>query len=113
MAARGVPFAEACATLRENFMTKSRVWASWGEYDRFMFERQCRSFGVPYPFSARHINVKTLFAILYGLDREVGMAQALEMRGLALEGTHHRADSDAWNVAGLLCELIINLRKVN
>jgi len=34
------------------------------------------------------------------------MAQALEMLGLPLEGTHHRGGDDAWNIARLLAELL-------
>ena len=41
---------------------------------------------------------------------EVGMAQALEMLGFPLLGTHHRGDDDAWNIAAILAELLKKLR---
>jgi inhibitor of KinA sporulation pathway (predicted exonuclease) len=39
------------------------------------------------------------------------MAQALEMLGLPLEGTHHRGDDDAWNIAGILANLLAKLQR--
>ncbi|MEU0933246.1 MULTISPECIES: 3'-5' exonuclease [unclassified Embleya] len=100
--ATGRSFAEACALLRTEFRTHQRVWASWGEYDRQQFERQCAAEGVPYPFGTRHLNAKSLYSLAHGLDRELGMAAALEHAGLPQEGTHHRGVDDAWNIAELL-----------
>ncbi|NEB75550.1 hypothetical protein G3I40_09975 [Streptomyces sp. SID14478] len=34
-----------------------------------------------------------------------GMAQALEIAGLPLEGRHHRGEDDAWNIAALVLHL--------
>jgi inhibitor of KinA sporulation pathway (predicted exonuclease) len=103
----GVSFAEACETLRVRFRTRERVWASFGEYDRTMFEAECAARGVVYPFGTRHLNVKTLFALAAGLPREVGMARALELLSLPLEGTHHRGSDDAWNIAAILARLLL------
>jgi len=102
----GVPFAEACAHLQHAYGTKDRVWASYGDYDRRQFERQCAEVGVPYPFGPGHLNVKTLFALTHALPREVGMDGALELLGLPLEGTHHRAGDDAWNITRILAKLL-------
>jgi inhibitor of KinA sporulation pathway (predicted exonuclease) len=102
----GISFAEACSILREQFASKQRVWASYGEYDRSTFQNQCEEMGVIYPFSNRHINVKTLFAIACALPKEVGMATALELLNLPLEGTHHRGGDDAWNIAQILAILL-------
>jgi inhibitor of KinA sporulation pathway (predicted exonuclease) len=102
----GLPFREACALLKRQYTAKDRIWASYGEYDRRQFERQCAARGVPYPFGARHLNVKTLFALVHALPAEVGMAEALALAGLPLEGTHHRGADDAWNIARLLAALI-------
>jgi inhibitor of KinA sporulation pathway (predicted exonuclease) len=102
----GVPFAEACTTLRTAHDSAHRIWASFGEYDRTMIEDQCRRLRVAYPFGTRHLNVKALFALVYGLPREVGMRRALKIAGLDLEGTHHRGSDDAWNIAGLLAGLL-------
>jgi inhibitor of KinA sporulation pathway (predicted exonuclease) len=107
---RGTTFTEACELLRKEYQTRERVWASFGDYDRTMFETQCEATGVPYPFGPRHLNVKTLFAIARGLPHEVGMGEALGLMGVPLEGTHHRGDDDAWNIAGILAGLVVRLR---
>jgi inhibitor of KinA sporulation pathway (predicted exonuclease) len=102
----GIPLAEACALLKERYKTKRRVWASYGDFDRNQFERECRSKGIPYPFGARHLNVKTLFAIRHRLTQEIGMDKALRRLGLEPVGTHHRGVDDAYNVARILYTLI-------
>jgi inhibitor of KinA sporulation pathway (predicted exonuclease) len=106
----GIGFPQACTLLAKRYGTRERVWASYGDYDRRQFERQCAARRVPYPFGPTHLNVKSLFALARGLTREVGMAQALELAGLPLEGTHHRGGDDAWNIAGLLAALLLAAR---
>jgi inhibitor of KinA sporulation pathway (predicted exonuclease) len=98
----GVSFAAACATLQTDFDSKHCVWGSWGNYDRKMFQTQCASFGVDYPFSDGHINLKWLFGKLFLNRRQIGMKSALERVGYELNGTHHRGDDDAHNIARLL-----------
>ena len=104
--ATGVSFSQACTRLHREFRTQDRVWASWGDYDRRQFERQCRAEGSAYPFGPSHLNVKTLFALMKSLPREVGMDEALRMLYVPLEGTHHRAGDDAWNIALILAALL-------
>jgi len=106
----GISFKEACKILREKYLSKSRTWASYGDYDRRQFKRQCGSRNIAYPFGPTHINVKNLLAIAYNLPREIGMAAALDLLDLSLEGTHHKAGDDAWNIAGILSVLITRLR---
>jgi inhibitor of KinA sporulation pathway (predicted exonuclease) len=100
----GVEFATACEIVRDELRGRYRPWASWGQYDRRQFERQCVGAAV-YPFGSRHINVKERFATAFGLRREVGMSRALARAGLPLEGRHHRGDDDAWNIAAIVVEL--------
>jgi len=104
--AGGVSFAEACRQITTRYAAKDRAWASYGDYDRRQFERQCQAASVPYPFGPTHLNVKTLFALRHGLPREVGMTEALARLQRPLEGTHHRAGDDAWNTAGILSDLL-------
>jgi inhibitor of KinA sporulation pathway (predicted exonuclease) len=108
---QGLALAEACELLREEYLAGRRLWASYGNYDRQQFERECAAKGIPYPFGTGHLNVKTLFAVARGLAREVGMARALALAGLLLEGTHHRGGDDAWNIAALLVQLLAGIRE--
>jgi inhibitor of KinA sporulation pathway (predicted exonuclease) len=101
----GLEFAVACALMRDDLSGRHRTWASWGEYDRRQFERQCSAGGTGYPFGNHHINVKERFATAFGLRRGVGMSRALAHAGLPLEGRHHRGDDDAWNIGAIVVEL--------
>ncbi|MFC9859705.1 MULTISPECIES: exonuclease domain-containing protein [unclassified Streptomyces] len=101
----GLSFAEACRLLAAEHRTGELPWASWGDYDRNQFTRQCRHTGTRYPFGHRHTNAKVAFTATYGLRKRPGMAQALRTAGLPLEGRHHRGDDDAWNIAALVLDL--------
>lgn len=103
---QGISFREICSILKKKYESKERVFASYGDYDRMQFERQCRAREIGYPFGPTHLNVKNLFSLMRGLTREAGMAEALEMLGFPLEGTHHRGHDDAWNTARILAYLL-------
>lgn len=98
----GTTLKEACEILVGEYNSRKRVWASFGNYDRTMFEKDCRAHGVKYPFGKKHVNVKTWFALKEQLSGEKGMARALEHLSLPLEGTHHRGVDDAYNIAKIL-----------
>lgn len=106
----GMSLREACKTLREEYHSAERLWASYGDYDRKKFERECRDKGVAYPFGDAHLNVKNLFAIVHRLSREVPLDQALNLLGWPMEGTYHRGDADAWNIARVLGEILARAR---
>lgn len=103
---KGLLLDNAVAWMWRTFDTKSRIWASYGDYDRSQFQRDCKKKQVEYPFGSRHINVKTLFAIVYNLESEVGMDKALEIAGMDLRGRHHSGKDDAENIARILVHLI-------
>lgn len=102
----GISYAEACEILTRDHRADSRQWVSWGDYDRNQFQRQCVSFGVRYPFGSRHTNAKAVFTEAYGLRRRPGMANALSIAGLPLEGRHHSGADDAWNIAALVLDIM-------
>lgn len=99
---QGISFAEACTILQEEYLSRERVWASYGDYDRTMFIEQCQQRQITYPFGTRHLNIKTLFPLMFAHPWEVGMAKALSLLDLPLEGTHHRGVDDAWNIAAIV-----------
>ncbi|CCH30960.1 hypothetical protein BN6_36650 [Saccharothrix espanaensis DSM 44229] len=101
----GLSFAEACRLLATEHDAGTRPWASWGDYDRNQFTRQCQATGTRYPFGRVHTNAKVAFTAAHGLRKRPGMSQALEIAGLPLEGRHHRGEDDAWNIAALVLHL--------
>lgn len=108
VAGEGISFKEGCSILKKQYLAQSRAWASFGGYDAKQFQRQCAASGVGYPFSPSHVNVKTLFALKKKLSFEQGMAGALELLDIPLEGTHHRGVDDAKNIAKILWWILNN-----
>jgi inhibitor of KinA sporulation pathway (predicted exonuclease) len=102
----GVTFAEACRLLATEYDAGSRPWASWGDYDRKQFRSQCAASGVEYPFNREHTNAKQVFSEAYQLRKRQGMASALRIAGLPLEGRHHCGADDAWNIGALVLGLL-------
>ncbi|WP_327368411.1 3'-5' exonuclease [Streptomyces sp. NBC_01217] len=103
----GLPFADACRLLAAGHEAGARPWASWGDYDHNQFRRQCRATGTPYPFGhdGRHTNAKIPFTAAHALRKRPGMAEALRIAGLPLEGRHHSGADDAWNIAALVLDI--------
>lgn len=104
----GISFKDACNVLRKEYLSQSRPWASFGAYDYNQFQRQCSSTGFPFPFGSSHINVKILFALKRKLVSEQGMAGALAILEIPLEGTHHRGIDDAKNIAKIMNYILNN-----
>lgn len=108
--ARGLSLGEACRILRDEYAAEDRLWASFGDYDRKKLERECHAKGVAYPFGDAHLNVKNLFAVVYRLPQEVELDQVLAILGWPMEGTYHRGDADAWNIARVLAHILERAR---
>lgn len=102
----GVSFYRACEVLKNLYNSENTTWASWGDYDRVQFERCCKLHKCKYPFGRTHINVKNLFALSKGLDKEVGVDIALKMMKMPFEGVHHRGVDDSINIAKLFLEIL-------
>ncbi len=105
------PLAEVVRVLRDRYRSADRLMASWGDYDRNQFTRNCCTYDIKYPFGPTHLNIKTLFSAALGLPREVGVPAACRQVGLTMEGTHHRGGDDAWNIARLFCLLLQRFRR--
>jgi len=103
---KGIPFSDACNKLAKEFGTKNRLWISWGDYDRKHFVEECGFYGIKYPFGSRHINLKTLFSVMNGLTKEVGVQRALKYCDMEFKGTHHRGDDDAYNIARIFAKML-------
>lgn len=107
----GRTYPDALEMFRKDNDTKSRIWASWGDYDRSMFERNGALYGTNYPFGKRHINIKELFALACGLKDSCGLGKAMEILDIPFEGKPHRGADDAWNTAAILNRILEVLRK--
>lgn len=102
----GMTFAQACDLLRTEYDAAARVWSSWGSYDKRMIAEQCAAFGVDYPFSFVHVNLKKVFRKVYRVKQAPALALALEAATLPIIGTPHRGADDAYNTAALAAEML-------
>lgn len=103
---QGISLEDACKILKKKYKVNNRVWASWGDYDRVQFDRDCSYKLVKVPFNRRHINAKTLFALRNRLDFELPVGLALEKLNMSFEGRQHRGVDDAKNIARILLETL-------
>ena len=106
----GSTLSQACSVLTNEFQSRSRPWASYGDFDRRRFQSDCRELDVPYPFGHSHLNVKNLVALALGIPEEVSLTEALALFDLPATGTLHRAADDAWNVAQLVTTIVARAR---
>ena len=96
------PFPAVLRRLRTWIGTGAFTLCSWGGYDLNQLRNDSRRHGLQLPptFERGHTNLKKEFARVFGV-KSCGMARALEIAGLPLEGTHHRGADDARNIARL------------
>ncbi len=96
-------FSEVFDMIKEEFPhLKNYPWASYGDYDRRHLKQMSDLHKRPYPFGRTHINIKNLFALKWGLEKEVGMGKALRILDKKLVGQHHNALDDALNITEIL-----------
>ena len=94
-----------CQLLETGWKSKKYIWASWGDYDRTQFKRECNFKNVAYPFGKRHINVCTIFSLWEGLTKQVSLANAAGRLDFKFVGRQHRADVDSQMVARILLRI--------
>ncbi len=113
IAGEGVSFTKAVHTLKQTFRIHNRHWISWGDYDRDQLRRDCDRNNLVYNkvFFKRHTNFKTVFAMLYGLPKELGVEAALAHIGLKFLGQLHSGKDDAFNIARLYIQTLEKFRE--
>lgn len=95
--------AQVTALLTRHELGRFPIWASFGDYDRKQFERQCAREGVKNPFEGlEHINIKSAVAVERGATRGGGLQRALSDYGMKFIGRHHCGADDAFNAARVL-----------
>jgi len=95
----------------ESIFSKYTRWASYGYYDKKMFEKMSSLYGLDIRLPPIHINVRLLFAqeILNSNDPQKAPRNpkdALIMLGKEFQGVNHRGEDDAINIANLYNLLI-------
>lgn len=95
----GIHFDKACKMLIDEYNSKEYVWASWDNFDKKQFLKDCKNKNVEYPLSDKHINLMPLFTEFTEESKQFGVKSALNHLCLGFEGCHHRGVDDAYNTA--------------
>lgn len=106
----GLLLPEACDILIKDFETSGYLWASWGDFDRLMVNRECKFYKSKFPFNRQHLNLKALFGVTYGLDELMSLDKAVKYTNTTFIGQHHRGVDDARTAAQLYINMIQKLR---
>ena len=107
----GLSLPEAADLLIRDFQTNEYVWASWGDFDRLIVNRECKQYKARFPFNRQHLNLKALFGVIYGTDELMGLDQAAKLTAQPFLGEHHRGVDDARTAAQLLINMTMLVRE--
>jgi inhibitor of KinA sporulation pathway (predicted exonuclease) len=100
----GISIAQAMDIMEDRYRLKQNIFASWGDYDRRSFEKNCQWAKFSNPVGNLILNVKALFAAKFGYCG--GMDKCAADMRLTFEGTHHRGVDDSRMIARILLKLL-------
>lgn len=84
----GIPFQEAYRRIRIHYMSRDRLWASWGQSKRYIFDKQCKNLQLEELFTQPHHNIQHMFALMTGSVDEPSLENALKYIELKLTDNH-------------------------
>ncbi len=108
----GFSFDVACQKLIDAGCQKL-PYATFGDFDRFIFKHQCNQTKVPYPFKVGHWDFSTTFAKMMGLEHEVKLPIAMKLFGMDFIGVRHNSKDEAYNIARLMAATFNRVRGNN
>lgn len=82
------------------------VLASWGGFDKTILQHDCRLHDMDDGWLEPHINLKEQYREMRGFKKAKGLKAALQIEGFEFSGTHHRAISDAENLAKIFLKYL-------
>ena len=104
---RGREFKDVCNQLKTIYKTTKRPWAAFGESERKIIEKQCREWSEPFPFTSRFINIRMMVPVIFGINRELTLGEAMLATNVEPEETREAGVEEAWNCAKILKEVIV------
>jgi inhibitor of KinA sporulation pathway (predicted exonuclease) len=102
---RGFTFAKVCELLTK-YGAANRLVVSDSDNEVSTIAEHCLFHGVQNPFGPSQLNVATLFSILTMQKQNLSLEAMLQHLGMSFEGTPHRGEIDANNIARLLIKLL-------
>src|SRR5687768_2201147 len=68
-----------------------QLLCTWGAKDIVIIRDECRAHDLECEFLPKVINLKSQFASIHRLSKEIGLLKALDYAGIEFEGSPHRA----------------------
>jgi 3'-5' exoribonuclease 1 len=78
---------------------ESYTLISWGKYDKHQLVQDSELHRLDIDWLEHHYNIKPTYRALKNLKDEPGLKKAVKLEGFEFTGIHHRAISDAENLA--------------
>lgn len=100
--AQGTSLQEAIHILNTEYDLEHSILASYGGYDKNKIKSECAAKRIPVSFSETHLNVSHMASLKFGVNKKLGLSEALKRANLSFEGHHHRGVDDAVMIAKLL-----------
>jgi inhibitor of KinA sporulation pathway (predicted exonuclease) len=110
--ADGLTLPEAAEVLLKEYDTLSYVWSSWGDFDRYMMNRECTHYKCRIPFNRQHLNLKALYGLNNFTGNLMGLGSAVKHSGMKFLGQQHRGVDDARTAAQIFINLQLGQRNV-
>jgi 3'-5' exoribonuclease 1 len=82
------------------------ILCSWGEFDQKMLSADCRRHDFDNAWTDYYVNLKGEYRAIKGLSKAIGLKKAVELEGFEFTGDHHRAISDAENLAKIFVKYL-------
>jgi 3'-5' exoribonuclease 1 len=88
-------------------LEEDNYWlCSWGSFDKKQLEDDCRLHNMEVNWVDYHINIKQDYLNMKGYRRPIGFKKAVINEGFEFTGIHHRAISDAENLAKIFVKYL-------
>lgn len=105
------PGFESAFTRWHQWMDETRqgdlLYCSWGDGDVDLIYNDCHHHGVVWEWEHLHFDVKKAYNSMKGISgKPYGLKKALNKENIELEGSHHRALDDAYNLTKLFVRYI-------
>ena len=82
------------------------ILISWGEQDVKYLMSDCTLHNIDCEWVRNSINAKTQYRKFTGINRSLGLVNALIFEGMEFEGEQHRAINDAFNLSKIVVKYI-------
>ncbi len=106
--ADGISFEEAYRKLRVHYMSRDRLWASWGHYEKYVLDKQCKALELEPLFTTSCLDIKHLYGLMMGAESSdcVMLNDAIKQCDLKL------TENSAYNAASIFTRMARGLRPI-